>query len=106
MSDLSKSIEALTALSEGPDAATTKSDDLGKALADLSEMTDSLLKAKPIRGDKRVGDSFLPGQVEMFGDAAPEPKKKESAAKPSAKSGAAEASAKIAAVMKSYLESR
>lgn len=65
-----------------------------KALTDLEEITSTLEKA----------DSYLPGQIEMFGDAPPPPKPKKSVAKPSAHSAAAEASAKVAAALKAYTE--
>jgi hypothetical protein len=81
---------------------------LGKALADLDKLaTDMLNKA----------DSYLPGQIEMFGDAPPPPKKTPAkkgkknppampnptdASTPMAKSSAAEASALVHQAWQAY----
>lgn len=95
MTDLQSTVTALEGLTRKDEPVGSA---LSKSLSDLTAATTKLSKA----------DSYLPGQMEMFGDAPPPPKpskKKKTAATPTAQSGAAEASAKVDAVMKAFLES-
>lgn len=54
---------------------------LSKAVAELDEIASAMLE-KGKKSSDRVGDQFLPGQMEMFGDAPPATKTKPAKVKP------------------------